>query len=217
MPPAASHLAVLLLFFAATCSFPAAVVGRGLSQTAESDDASSNNRLIDQCTAVAGRTSTDCMPGCQVCLAPAGAANQNLNGWPLKRRTCVCCAPGHVPQVNNKTSCRMVSELALQRHYHRHCNCAASWSDSLHSQGCVKVHCHTRVCVACCVYQSNVSCSQPQHTKRTLAAAQCQSLAAHTVQQRCNLHERRLTHRHATAELISSSPYMPCTCCNFRL
>ncbi|WIA23475.1 hypothetical protein OEZ85_000220 [Tetradesmus obliquus] len=104
-PPTAARLAVLLLLVAIACSLPAPATARNSSRTAKESSRSAVTPKGDQCTAVAGETSTDCRPGCQVCRAPTGRPNTRL--WvPPKRRVCVCCAPGRVPHDINMAACK---------------------------------------------------------------------------------------------------------------
>lgn len=106
MSRAASQLAVLLLLFAALCALPEHTMARTTSEKAEAPAGRLSSPLTGQCTASPGKTSTDCLPGCQVCENPADSPDDPL---PPRKRPCVCCSPGRRPHEANTAACKKVS------------------------------------------------------------------------------------------------------------
>ncbi|WIA44068.1 hypothetical protein OEZ86_010428 [Tetradesmus obliquus] len=81
-------------------------MARELSQVVQATFKAVISPLSDQCTAIAGQTTTECRPSCQVCKE--SPASPDSSDWvPPRRRACVCCAPGRFPHETNAAACRL--------------------------------------------------------------------------------------------------------------
>lgn len=101
----------VLLVIAVACLSPSPAVARSLLQTVGVKNVTVPDPLSSLCAVVAGQTTTECRPGCQVCQAVFDP-NNDRNWVPPKKRACVCCAPGRMPHEKVPAACRLVSGQA---------------------------------------------------------------------------------------------------------